>query len=245
MQRAASLVAAALCGALLFHITAAVAQNRDTSRAVRLFEGVSARGDLQDALDDASSRALRALPGADRLVQYRVREITGEAGGIRGGGAVKVVIEVASDEVGRRPNRPNDPNDEDREQDVLTRAVQAEVRVARETERGEPVALELTLVNTSDDTVRIPLNTGQKFDFEVWRDNRMVWKWSAGRFFTQALGVITLMPKEEVTYKTTWDQRNADGVRVPAGTYQLRGYVPTKWAEFRIGSTSNFAITGR
>src|SRR5688572_297177 len=71
---------------------------RDPGRGVRIFEGVSDKGEFQEALDDAVNRALRSLPGADRMVRYRVREITGEHGGIRGANIVRVQIEVPGDE---------------------------------------------------------------------------------------------------------------------------------------------------
>jgi hypothetical protein len=250
MPRPLPLLAAALSGALLFHLTGALAQNerrpRDPGLSVRVFEGTSDRGELQEALDDATRRALRSLPGADRTVDYRVREISGQAGGIRGVGTLKVAIEVVDDAPAPPRDRPEvGALDDEKLQETLRRAVKTTVRVPKEIERGEAVALELVLVNTSEDTVRIPLDTGQKFDFEVWRDNRQIWKWSTGRFFTQALGTIVIQPDEEVTFRTTWDQRNADGIRVPAGAYQVRGYVPTKWTEFRIGSTSPLTITGR
>ena len=58
-------------------------------------------------------------------------------------------------------------------------------------------------------------------------------------------GATAIQPNEEVTYRVSWDQRNAEGVRVPAGSYQVRAYVPTRWDDFRIGNSANFTVTGR
>src|SRR5947209_307929 len=71
---------------------------REPGQAVRVYEGVSNTGEFQQALDRAVAGAMRALPGADRMVRYRVRDITGEQGGIRGVNTLRVTIEVNGDE---------------------------------------------------------------------------------------------------------------------------------------------------
>jgi hypothetical protein len=262
MRRAFPYLVAAAAGAAVFQLAMAQAQVdrrplRDTE-TVRLVEGFSNRGNYQEALDDATSRALRALPGADRQVSFKVREVSGDTGGIRGGSRLRVLIEVPGEDVGplgpdrgplpdrELPDRgplPDRGDDRDApEMDRIRRDVETEVRAPRAVERGEAVPISFVLTNTGEDTVRIPLNTGQKYEFEIWRDNRMVWRWSQGRFFTQALGSTELRPNEELTYRISWDQRNTEGTRVPAGTYQVRAYVPTRWQDFRVGNSATFTI---
>ncbi len=259
MRRLFPYALAAAAGAVVLQLATAHAQVdrrplRPADDALRIVEGYSDRGEFQEALEDATARALRGLPGADRQISYKVREITGESSGIRGGGRLRVTIEVP-EEGGRlpidrpdlpdRPDRPEVIPDQEEQMDLIRQSIRTEVRVPRTVDRGEAVAVDFVLTNTGEDTVRIPLNSGQKYEFEVWRDNRVVWRWSQGRFFTQQLGTTTIQPNDELTYRVTWDQRNNDGVRVPPGAYQIRAYVPTRWQDFRVGNSTNFAITGR
>src|SRR6266508_3624937 len=87
-------------------------QRLSRPQPARVYEGVSQRGQLQEALDDAVRRAARSQPGADRLVRWRLAEITGEAGGIRGLNTVRVRIEM-NDEVPRPPSGPGTPGGEE------------------------------------------------------------------------------------------------------------------------------------
>lgn len=261
MKRAFPYLLAALGGAAVFQLATANAQvdrrapaSREPASSVRIVEGYSDRGVFQEAIEDATARAVRGLPGADRMIRYRVREITGESGGIRGGGTMRVSIEVPSEGRDLEPVEPVRPGRPDRgegdlddrgQMDLIRESVRTEVRVPRQVDRGEAVSIDFVLTNRGDEPVRIPLNSGQRYEFEVWRDNRVVWRWSQGRFFTQQLGSTSIQPNEEVTYRVTWDQRNNDGVRVPPGNYQVRAFVPTRWQEFRVGNSANFTITGR
>lgn len=265
MRRAFPYLVAAAAGAALFQLATAQAQLdrrslRDVEGTVRLVEGYSDRGNYQEALDDAMSRALRGLPGADRQVNFKVREVSGESGGFRGGSRLRVVIEVPDEERGLpergfpdrdrldrdRPDRDfpdrDLPDRSDADLERIRRDISTEVQVPRSVERGEPVPISFLLTNRGDDTIRIPHSSGQRYEFEIWRDNRVVWRWSRGRFFTQALGSTSLRPDEELTYRITWDQRNDEGVRVPPGTYQVRAYVPTRYPDFRVGNSATFNV---
>jgi hypothetical protein len=223
---------------------------RDRGQTVRVFEGESARGDFQAALDDAVRQALRSLPGADRLVSYRVREITGEQGGIRGANIIRVAIETTAEE-GRLPPRdagpPVDPPAEepDNAGDVLRRSLRTELSLSEEeVDRAGPVTFSLSLENTTDQPVRVPFATAQKYDFEVLRNNRPVWRWSQGKFFAQSLTSAVIRPREEVTYSVTWNLRNSEGVRVPPGQYTVRGYLTARGAgDARISDTATLRVT--
>jgi hypothetical protein len=217
-----------------------------------VFEGESPRGDFQVALDDAVRQALRAEPGADRMVRYRVREITGEQGGIAGRNILRVAIEVAAEEGGRPPREPLPPageapaaNDPEELTELLRRSLRANLSLSDErVDRAGPVTLALAVENTSEEPVRVPFATGQKYDFEVWRGNRLVWRWSQGRFFTQALSSTVVRPREEVTYSVTWNLRNGEGVRVPPGQYTVRGYLTSRGTgDFRVMDTATLTVT--
>lgn len=260
MNRSAfPILVAAVGGATAMTVGLAMAQgrfDRDAAPAaqIRVFEGVSDRGTFQEALDRAIGDAQRSLPGADRMVRYKVRDITGEAGGIRGGNRLRVTIEVPDEDAGPgrpddrdfRPERPERPDDRDEAGDtsaVLRESLRPQLRLAAdEIERGDSANFELTVRNNSDRTVRVPFNTGQQYNFEVWRDNRLVWSWAQGRAFTQSLTSVTLRPDQTVTYSVRWNGLNNAGERVSPGEYQVRGYLPTGIRDFRIGDSAILTV---
>lgn len=249
MTRLFSSTVVVAAGVVLLSVGVAGAQvGRETSGrdagALRVYTGISNQGDIQEALDDAVARALRALPGADRMVQYRVRDITGEQGGIRGANILRVTIEVTGDEV--RPPRRGQDGPPERPAEAPRRGVRAELsfgssRVAQ----GGTADLELTVRNPSDQPVRIPLATMQKYDFEVFRDGRLVWRWSRNRAFAPAATAVLLPPRGSATYRTAWDLRNTAGVFVPPGQYQVRAYLATRGTQPRIGASATLTITER
>ena len=63
---------------------------------VGAYEGVSTSGNVQEALDDAVARAVRAMPSPGMAVHYRVAEITGQGGG-SSGNTLRVVIHLTGD----------------------------------------------------------------------------------------------------------------------------------------------------
>jgi hypothetical protein len=216
-------------------------------QTVRVYEGVSTEGDFQQALDRAVARALRALPGADRMIQYRVREITGEQGGIRGLNTVRVAIEVTGED-GRPaveepalPERPPVP-EENQAAEELRRALDVQLRVPARVRPGAVVTLDLTVRNTSNRPIRAPFASAQQYDFEVWRGDQLVYRWSQGRVFAQALTELRLNPGQAITFTGTWNQRSADGVRVQPGEYTVRGYLPTRLEGGRIGDSARVTI---
>lgn len=188
---------------------------------MRVYQGVSDRGSIQEALDNAVAAALRSLPGADRRVRYRLREITGEQGGIAGVNRVKVSIETLNGETVVSP-RSTGPA----QVDTLPRALTAELALRPDRLRqGQTATFELTVRNRSDQPARVTFPTGQQFDFEVWRDNRVVWKWSRDRAFTQAVSTLALQPGQAMTFTGRWNLRNNLGERVIPGRYEVRGFL--------------------
>src|SRR5262245_51164608 len=57
------------------------------------FTGTSKKGNLQDALDAAIQTALDSAKGADRMVTWSLKKVSGREGGIAGFNEVTVVIE--------------------------------------------------------------------------------------------------------------------------------------------------------
>lgn len=61
----------------------------------QVFKGTSKKGDLKEALDLAIQAALKSAPGADRLVEWTLKEVSGRRGGVAGFNEVTVTIEAS------------------------------------------------------------------------------------------------------------------------------------------------------
>jgi len=61
---------------------------------VKTFKGTSKASNVQKALDLALQAAQQAAPGADRLIEWTLKEVTGRRGGIAGLKEATVVIKA-------------------------------------------------------------------------------------------------------------------------------------------------------
>ena len=89
------------------------------------------------------------------------------------------------------------------------------------------IALSLRIENAGPEPVTLDFRTGQRAEFTAYPAGEgdsdadvertdPVWRYGAGRMFTQALGSETLGPGEGVGYEGTWRDP-------PAGTYRVVG----------------------
>ena len=88
---------------------------------------------------------------------------------------------------------------------------------------GENIIIRLRKRNILRVPLTLTYRTSQRVDFRVTRDNRPIWQWSTGRFFTPAAGSDTLQPGESKTYRLVWNQR-ADSTLLRPGRYTLTGW---------------------
>ena len=73
------------------------------------------------------------------------------------------------------------------------RGVQVTLSVSDEQfDLGEPVTMNLFVINTAQSVRALHFVSGRQYDFVVLRDGVEVWRWSEGKFFTQALTSYTL-----------------------------------------------------
>ncbi|TCL67344.1 intracellular proteinase inhibitor BsuPI [Hydrogenispora ethanolica] len=91
---------------------------------------------------------------------------------------------------------------------------------------GEVIAMALTVLNLNREPVQLSFASSQVFDFWLADGDQTVWKWSTGRFFTQALSKLTLKPGQPVTYVAKMDPDAAAALK--PGTYRLVGELKTK-----------------
>ena len=78
------------------------------------------------------------------------------------------------------------------------------------------VEFEFRVRNTGDEPVELQFRSSKAADIAVLDDGEEVWRWSAGRMFTQALQSRTLAPGESASHQFTWDDPQS-------GTYTARG----------------------
>ncbi len=110
---------------------------------------------------------------------------------------------------------------------------------------GQPVIITFTKTNISSSPRRLNYNTGQRFDIEAVRsDGRVIWRWSAGRFFTQQSSEVILRPGQSQVFRVSWDQRNLQGNLVASQTITLRGVNVARGLRGRFVSTNIFIARG-
>ncbi|HHT70827.1 MAG TPA: LysM peptidoglycan-binding domain-containing protein [Firmicutes bacterium] len=87
--------------------------------------------------------------------------------------------------------------------------------------RGTPVTMKLTKTNTCRRTQTLTYLTGQRYEFEIRQDNRLIWRWSDGRAFSQAVQRIHARPGETMIFTEQWPQVDSAGRRVEPGRYRV------------------------
>jgi len=88
---------------------------------------------------------------------------------------------------------------------------------------GEQIIIRFRKKNILKVPLTLTYRTSQKVDFRITRDDRLIWQWSKGRVFTQAITSDRLQPGEEIVYREVWNQR-ADGIITRPGVYRLTGW---------------------
>jgi hypothetical protein len=93
----------------------------------------------------------------------------------------------------------------------------------------------LQVTNTTDEPLTLHYSSGQSFDFSVRRAGRVVWRWSDGMMFTQAMKEGTLAPGETKRYDASW--KPAPGAE---GEYTVTGELTDR--ENRTAQTAAFRL---
>jgi hypothetical protein len=89
-------------------------------------------------------------------------------------------------------------------EDVVT---SLEVKVGRDS-----VELILHATNPTSQAVSLQFSSGQRYDFMVLDgQGREVWRWSADKMFTQALGTEVLAPGQGLQYRAVWPSAGRNG----------------------------------
>lgn len=110
--------------------------------------------------------------------------------------------------------------------------------------QGEPVRITFSKTNVTNRNITLRYRTAQRFELVARRVQglREVWRWSAGQFFAQVTGTVTLRPGQSQVFRVTWDQRNNRGVQVTPGNFVIEG---TNLAEGLAGESVATTISIR
>ncbi|MFA0749632.1 MAG: hypothetical protein SLRJCFUN_000035 [Candidatus Fervidibacter sp.] len=108
-------------------------------------------------------------------------------------------------------------------------ALSLRLQVEPQVRAGEEVTMRLKVENKGSQPISLTFPTGQRYDFVVTTpDHQIVWVWSHGKQFTQAVNTLTLPPGQEVEFEEEWRQTDNDGKAVRPGTYLVKGILQTQ-----------------
>jgi hypothetical protein len=100
---------------------------------------------------------------------------------------------------------------------------------------GDAVVLALHVTNNTDKQLEINFPSGQTHDFRVLdRSGREVWRWSAGRLFTQSLQNKLLAAGETLTYEERWKAPDLHGPLVAVATLKSSDHPVETRVEFSL-----------
>jgi hypothetical protein len=89
---------------------------------------------------------------------------------------------------------------------------------------GESTTLQLSATNNALIPQVLTFTSSQRYDFTVRdADGQVLWQWSCGRQFLQALSRETMDRGETWTFTATWDLRDNAGNALPPGNYTAEG----------------------
>jgi hypothetical protein len=70
--------------------------------------------------------------------------------------------------------------------------------------RGQSVRLTIRLLNNSGQPTTLTFGSSQRYDFWITSGSREVWRWSAGRMFTQDIGHQELAGQTGASFAESW-----------------------------------------
>lgn len=97
------------------------------------------------------------------------------------------------------------------------------------------VRLTLHFTNSTTAPLELRFPSGQTHDFVILdATGAEVWRWSAGRMFTQALQTRALVPGESITYEERWNPGDASGVFTAVGRLASTSHPMEQRIEFTL-----------
>ena len=94
--------------------------------------------------------------------------------------------------------------------------------------QGDTVTLSYKLTNTSDSTLVLHFNSGQRYDIVLHSTEAIepIWGWSWTRLFTAATGELVLAPQDTFTFEEDIDLNSMP--QITDGVYVIRAYMTSR-----------------
>ena len=106
-------------------------------------------------------------------------------------------------------------------------------------EIGEPVRMTLRFTNRSKQALQLTFPSSKMHDFTAAdEDGRIVWRWSHGRAFAQALQERTVLAGGSLKREVAWDGSDNKGNRVDPGDYKVKGWFTAFDYDQKVGPLS-------
>jgi|GEM_PF-3738726 len=88
---------------------------------------------------------------------------------------------------------------------------------------NDEMVFSFALVNISGKDQEVRFNSGQKYDIVITNNSgREVYRWSEGRFFTEAIEYVTVKKGGSLEFTESWDFKNKNGEIVEPGQYNVK-----------------------
>jgi hypothetical protein len=86
--------------------------------------------------------------------------------------------------------------------------------------------IRMVVTNVSDKLLPFNFNSSQKYDFIIQdASGKEVWRWANGNFFTQVMSSDSIRGGGKWQFDEVWDQKDNEGLKVPAGQYRIIGVI--------------------
>lgn len=97
------------------------------------------------------------------------------------------------------------------------------------------VEMNLDVRNNTKKMVELRFNSGQTHDFVVQdASGKEVWRWSAGRMFTQAMQNKLVKSRDVTTFSETWDAKDMHGKFTATATLLSENHPVQERVEFDL-----------
>lgn len=97
------------------------------------------------------------------------------------------------------------------------------------------VDFKLSIANNAKEAVELRFASSQTHDFKVLDPKgQMVWQWSNGRMFTQAMQRKVVQPKDTLTIANDWDAGDAKGEYIAIATLNTDSQPIERRVVFRL-----------
>ncbi|MFP4662505.1 MAG: BsuPI-related putative proteinase inhibitor [Halanaerobiales bacterium] len=90
-----------------------------------------------------------------------------------------------------------------------------------EYDRGNIITAHIRAYNMGEESIELDFSSGQRYDLYLERDNKEIWRWSEGRFFTMALAQVEIEAGDSLDYDVEIN------TELTPGKYTLTGELAT------------------